>query len=83
MQDISDTYESLRTKKGFGSWSITKQELLLLSAALVAYKQIDEVKSGVLTTALSTSLTNIVIAQQTAIAVAATSSAAAASSASH
>ncbi len=83
VQDISDTYESLRTKKGFGSWSITKQELLLLSAALVAYKQIDELKNGILTTALSTSLTNIVIAQQTAIAVAATSSAAAASSASH
>ncbi|QSF45657.1 DUF4003 family protein [Paenibacillus tianjinensis] len=83
VQNISDTYESLRTKKGFGSWSITKQELLLLSAALVAYKQIDELKNGVLTTALSTSLTNIVIAQQTAIAVAATSSAAAASSASH
>lgn len=82
VQDISDTYESLRTRKGFGSWSVTKQELLLLTAALVAYRQIEEAKNGILTTTLSTSLTNIVIAQQTAIAVAAASSAAAASSSS-
>ncbi|MNI24919.1 hypothetical protein D3C73_785530 [compost metagenome] len=83
VQEISDTYESLRTKKGFGSWSVTKQELLLLAASLVAYRQIEEASSGILTAALSTSLTNIIIAQQTAIAVAAASSAAAASSSSN
>ncbi|KUP21489.1 DUF4003 family protein [Paenibacillus sp. DMB5] len=83
VQDISDTHDYLRTQKGFGSWSITKQELLLLSAALVSYKSIEDVKSGILTSALSTSLTNIVIAQQTAIAVAAASSAAATSSSSN
>ncbi|AIQ50705.1 DUF4003 family protein [Paenibacillus sp. FSL R7-0331] len=80
VQDISDTHDYLRTQKGFGSWSVTKQELLLLSAALVSYKHIEAVQSGILASALSTSLTNIVIAQQTAIAVAAASSAAAASS---
>lgn len=83
VQDISDTHDYLRTQKGFGSWSITKQELLLLSTALVSYKHIEAVQSGILNSALSTSLTNIVIAQQTAIAVAAATSAAAASSASH
>ncbi|MGF7047272.1 hypothetical protein J2T13_001777 [Paenibacillus sp. DS2015] len=81
--DVSETYEFLRTKKGFGNWSITKQELLLLSAALVAFKNVDDVRNGILTTMLSTSITNIIIAQQTAIAVAAASSAAAAGSSSN
>lgn len=80
--EVSETYEYLRTKKGFGSWSIGKQELLLLSAALVAFKYVDEVRSGVLTTTLSTSITNIVIAQQAALAGAAAASAAAAASSS-
>lgn len=79
VSDVSETYEYLRTQKGFGNWSIAKQELLLLSAALVAFKFVDDVKGGILTTTLSTSITNIVIAQQTAIAAAAAASAAAAS----
>ncbi|OAB44667.1 DUF4003 family protein [Paenibacillus antarcticus] len=80
--EVSETYELLRTKKGFGNWSITKQELLLLSTALVAFKYVDDVRNGILTTMLSTSITNIVIAQQTAIAVATAASATAASSSS-
>ncbi|OKP88170.1 hypothetical protein A3844_08740 [Paenibacillus helianthi] len=82
VNDVSETYEFLRTQKGFGSWSITKQELLLLSAAMVAFKYVEEAKNGVVTTTLTTSITNIVIAQQTAIAAAAAASAASASSAS-
>ncbi len=78
VNDVSETYDFLRTKKGFGSWSITKQELLLLSAGLVAFKYVDEVKSGVVSTVLSTSITNIVIAQQAASAAAAATAAAAA-----
>lgn len=81
--DVSETYEFLRTQKGFGNWSITKQELLLLSAALVAFQYVEDVRNGMLTTMLSTSITNIVIAHQTAIAVAAASSAAAAASSSN
>lgn len=83
VNDVSDTCEYLRTQKGFGNWSITKQELLLLSAALVAFKYVNEVKSGLVTTTLSTTLTNIVIAQQTAIAAAAAASAAASASSSN
>jgi len=83
VNDVAETYELLRTKKGFGNWSITKQELLLLSSALVAFKYVEDVRSGILTTTISTSITNIIIAQQTAIAVAAASSAAAASSSSN
>jgi hypothetical protein len=80
--DVSDTYEFLRTQKGFGNWSIGKQELLLLSAALVAFKNVDDVRNGILTTMLSTSITNIVIAQQAALAGAMAASAAAAASSS-
>jgi hypothetical protein len=80
VSDVAETYEFLRTQKGFGNWSINKQELLLLSAALVSYKYVDDVKSGIINSMLSTSITNIIIAQQTAIAVAAASSAAASSS---
>lgn len=82
IEDVEETYEWLRTKKGFGNWTITKQELLLFSAALVAFKYVEDVKEGILTTTLSTSMTNIIIAQQTAIAIAATSSATTASSSS-
>lgn len=83
VNDVSETYQFLRTQKGFGNWSITKQELLLLSAALAAFKYVEDVRNGIITTMLSTSITNIVIAQQTAIAVAAATSAAAASSSSN
>lgn len=78
--DVSETYEFLRTQKGFGSWSIGKQELLLLSAALVAFKYVEDVRNGIINTMLSTSITNIVIAQQAAMAGAAAASAAAVSS---
>ncbi|KAA1178448.1 DUF4003 family protein [Paenibacillus sp. FSL R5-0744] len=80
--EVSETFELLRTKKGFGSWSIVKQELLLLSAALVAFKYVEDVQSGIVTSMLSTSITNIVIAQQAALAGAAAASAAAAASSS-
>lgn len=76
-----EVYELLRTKKGFGRWSVSQQELLLLSAALVSFHYTDGANSNLLTTTLSTTITNIIVAQQTAIAVViATSSSAAASS---
>lgn len=81
VRNISETYEYLRTKKGFGSLSVYKQELVLFAAALVAYNDMDDLKTGVLSAAVSTSLTNIIIAQQTAMAVAAATSASAASAA--
>jgi hypothetical protein len=80
--EVEETYGWLRTKKGFGNWTISKQELLLFSAALVAFNYVEDVKSGILTTTLSTSMTNIIIAQQTAIAIAASSTTATSSSSS-
>jgi hypothetical protein len=79
---VEETYELLRTQKGFGAWSINKQELLLLSSSLVAVQYVEDLRNGVLTTAISTSITNIIIAQQAAMAAAATSAAVVASSSS-
>ncbi len=82
VDQLEETAVLLRTKKGFGPFSVARQELLLLSAALVSLNSVDEIKRGALNTSLSTSITNIIIAQQAALAAAAAASAAAASSAS-
>lgn len=78
---VSETFDYLRAQKGFSPWSFSKQELKLYASALTAYEHVDSVKSGILTTTLSTSITNILIAQQAAMAAAAASSSAAAASA--
>ncbi len=80
VDEVIEVYEMLRTKKGFGPWSVSKQELLLLSSALVSYEYADEVGDCVVASALSTSLTNIIVAQQTAVAVMVATSSATASS---
>ncbi|NUU78144.1 DUF4003 family protein [Paenibacillus xylanilyticus] len=82
VDQVQETYDWLRDQKGFGAWSITKQELLLFSSALVAVQHVENLRNGVLTTTLSTSISNIIIAQQAAMASAAAASAAAAASSS-
>ncbi|MGI6169611.1 MAG: DUF4003 family protein [Christensenellales bacterium] len=67
--EVVATYELLRTKKGSGRFSVTKQELLLLSSALVSFYYAGEAQNSLLTATLSTSITNIIVAQQTAIAL--------------
>lgn len=80
---VEEVFKYLRTQKGFGSWSITNQELYLLSISFVTYGCMDDLNSNLITTTLSTSLTNIILAQQASMAAAvAASSAAAASSSS-
>lgn len=82
-QRVAEMFYRLRGEKGFGIWSsASKQELLLFSAGLVALESLEQAKSGVLRTSLSSSIVSLVIAQQTAIAVAAAASAAAASASS-
>lgn len=64
---VVQTSEWLRMQKGFGRWSVAEQELLLYSSALVAYQYVQQLSGIVPMTTLSTSLTNILIAQQAAI----------------
>lgn len=82
VEETALSYERLREQKGFGGWSVDKQELLLHAAALVACRSAEERTNLAPLATLATSLTNIIIAQQAAIAAAAAASAAAASSSS-
>jgi len=81
VRDIKHVQQVLRTKKGFGPWSVSKQELLLFAAAIAAGDYAQNIEDGILTATLSTSITNIIIAQQVAMiaAISASTAAAAAS----
>ena len=81
VRDIDEAQATLRDQKGFGSMSLTKQELLLFAASLVAGRYAHGAKDCLLTATLSTSITSIIIAQEAAM-VAAMASAAAASASS-
>lgn len=69
----------LRKQKGFGSFSISTQELLLFSSAIIASVYTEEMDGNVMA-ATSTSIINIIIAQQVAMMIAASTAAAAAAS---
>ena len=75
---VSGTFEFLRTQSGFSGWSFPKRELELYASGLTACDYVASLGSGMLTTTLTTSITNILIAQQAAViaAVAASSTAA-------
>jgi hypothetical protein len=79
--ELSETYELLRGGKGFSAWTVSKQELLIISAALVAFGRTNGRNNEIVTVA-ATSITSILIAQQIAVAAAASSSAAAAAASS-
>ena len=66
-QEIDEAQVFLRAQKGFGSWSVTKWELQLFAAAMVAAAYADDTKCGVLTASVSTSIASIIIAQQVVI----------------
>jgi hypothetical protein len=81
VRDVDGAQSFLRERKGFGAWSVSTQELLLYATALVTSEYAHDLRDGVITATLSTSITNIIIAEQTAIiaAMSASSAAAAAS----
>lgn len=82
VRDIAAAQEALRAQKGFGPLSVTTQELLLFAASIVAGEYAENAKDGLLTATLSTSIANIIIAQQAAMIAAISASTAAASSSS-
>jgi hypothetical protein len=82
VSDIAQAQTFLRGQKGFSAWSIDTQQLLLYAAGIVASGYAQELKDGVVTAALATSITNLIIAQEAAMIAAISASTAAASSAS-
>jgi len=79
VREISEAGTFLRTQKGFGSLSVTKQALLLFASAIVASVYAEGLKEDVVTASVSTSIASILIAQQTAMIAAMSASAAAVS----
>ena len=69
----------IRQQKGFSSFSISTQELLLFSSAIISTTYAEEMQSDILA-ATSTSMINMIIAQQVAIMIATTTAATAAAS---
>lgn len=78
--EIKMIYERLLDAKGLGSWSLSKHERTMYASALVADAYIKDMKENPVSVSLSNSITNIIIAQQTAIIAATSASAAAAAS---
>lgn len=80
VDQVIETYDWLRTQNGFGAWSINKQELLLFSSALTALQHVESLQNEILTSSMSTTITNIIVAQQAAMSAAAAAAAATAAS---
>ena len=81
VQDIREAQAFLRTQKGFGHLSVSKQPLLLFASAIVAFAYAEDIKNGVIAASVSTSIASIVIAQQAAMIAAMSASAGAAAGA--
>lgn len=82
VREIDQARSFLRAQKGFGAMTVAPQELLLYAAGVVADSYARDVRAGVLTATISTSITNIIIAQQTATMAAISASTATTASAS-
>jgi hypothetical protein len=80
--EIAEMKEYLKSKKGFGSWSITNIERTMFAVAVVCDDYLTDAKRGTLEYTLANNITGILIAQQMAV-MAATSGAAAAAAASN
>ena len=79
--EIAEFYEYLKYKKGFGSWSISRDERVMFAIALLCIEYLEDAKQNAVKMTLSNNVTVIMIAQQMA-AIAAASAAVAAASAS-
>jgi len=75
--DIIEVSEYLKGQKGFGVFSISKDQRLMLAAGLVSDDYVDAMRKSLMSLTLMNSITSIIIAQQTAVICAATSACAA------
>ncbi|MBH1942126.1 DUF4003 domain-containing protein [Mobilitalea sibirica] len=75
--EIAATNQYLKSKKGFGGWSISAKERLMYATALVCDDYLADQKHSTMEMTLANNITNILLAQQMAM-IAATSAGAAA-----
>lgn len=81
--EIAEVSQYMLEKKGFGRWSISKQDRTLFSSALVVDEYLKDMAKNSLTMTLTNSITNLIIAQQTAMIIAVSSASAAAAASSY
>lgn len=84
VDEIVETKEYLKSKKGFGAWSIEPRERIMYAIAIVCSNYLEEAKKNMLEMALERNIAGIMLAQQmaTMAAISGASAAAAASAAS-
>jgi hypothetical protein len=70
VQEVKEAQTHLKGQKGFGPLSVKKQELLLYATAITASGYAEDVQSGLVKAAVSTSIINLIIAMQMAMIVA-------------
>jgi hypothetical protein len=78
--EIAETQEYLKNKKGFGIWSASSTERIMFSVALVCDDYLTDVKKNTMELTLANNVTGILLAQQMATMAAASGAAAAAAS---
>jgi len=73
--------DNLRSQKGFGAFSVSIHEILLYAVSMLTHGYIGDAQADITKAGITTSVTNLIIAQQVAImtSIAASSAAAAAS----
>jgi len=76
--EIVETNEYLKSKKGFGTWSIANQQRVMYAAALVCNDYVENAKNNTIKLPLANSITGIIIAQQLAMITASSAAASAA-----
>jgi len=82
VDDLIGARDYLRNQKGFGHFSVSTQELLLYAVSLVTHVYAESTESNIMKAGVTTSITNLLIAQQVAMiaSISAVSAGAAASS---
>jgi hypothetical protein len=65
--DIIEARDFLRSQKGLGSLAVTTEELMLYAVALITYTYADDIKRNLIKAGVTTSITNLIIAQQVAV----------------
>ena len=79
-EDIVNARDFLRSKKGFGPFFVSTQELLLYVVSIVTHAYADDIENDIMKANMTTSITNLIIAQQVAMMAAIAASTAAAAS---
>lgn len=69
-EEVKLVFDYLKTKEGYGSWSLDSGTRAILATIIVADYYADNIKNGLIESAISNSINSIIIAEQVAVAAA-------------